>query len=243
MPPGDDEVILHVEDLDARVGRAAQDLALLSGEEQARAARFKVEDPRRRFVAARAFLRETVGRAVGLDPARVELGTAARGKPFLANAPAGTEVSFNLSHSRGLAVLAMTRTRVVGVDLEHLRHDVDVDGLSRRFFAPREREAILALPERERGAAFFACWTRKEAYLKALGDGLGIPLDRFEVSCVPGAPPALLVDHAEPGAAGAWEMRSFNLVPGTAAALVVARRPGNAPLEVTVSYWSQPSRP
>ncbi|MFY9562549.1 MAG: 4'-phosphopantetheinyl transferase superfamily protein [Terriglobales bacterium] len=139
--------------------------------------------------------------------------------------------SFNLSHTRGLAMLAIARNRV-GIDAEAVCSDIDIEDLSRRFFAPAETEEILGLSSDARIAAFFACWTRKEAIIKALGAGLSMPLDSFQVTVRADQPARLvsaswgdpnhwsLIDIGEPGIAATLAvegstplLRRFNFVP------------------------------
>ncbi len=140
-------------------------------------------------------------------------------KPVLAPDGSDAPVQFNVSHSAELALIVVARC-AVGVDIERIRHDIEVDGIARRF-APREVSALQALNVEARLAAFFACWTRKEAYLKAQGTGLSRRLDEFEVSLAPGVPAALLADHADSENPGRWCLLDLRPAPGFAAALAV----------------------
>jgi 4'-phosphopantetheinyl transferase len=156
--------------------------AMLSGDEHARAGRFRHPADRRRFVVRRARLRQLLGAVVDRPPEEVMLATDARGKPHLAEEPA---VQFSCSHSGELAALAVA-TRPVGIDVERFAEDTDIAGVAASFTA-RERAAIGAARER-----FFACWTCKEAYAKATGYGLATPLDAYDVSgALDGAPSAV----------------------------------------------------
>ena len=164
--------------------RAARLRGLLARDEIERARRFRTADLRRRFAVARGCLRAILGQYLDRDPARLEFRIGAHGKPFLGTAADGLE--FNVSQSGEIALYALTRGRQVGVDVE--RHDsrrVD-DDIIRRFFAAGEMRALGALPPAERERAFFDCWTRKEAFVKAVGEGLSFPLDAFEVSVAAG---------------------------------------------------------
>jgi phosphopantetheine--protein transferase-like protein len=193
---------------------------LLSPQEQERADRFHFHKDRRHFTVARGLLRTLVARHLGCRPEEVQFRYNAHGKPLLAEAgPA--DLRFNVSHSHGLALFALTRGRDVGVDVERARPDFAGEDLARRFFAPAEVAVLLALPAEQRREAFFACWTRKEAYIKAVGKGLALPLDRFEVSLRPGEPAALLAVHDDPREVARWSMRHLDPGPGYAGALAV----------------------
>jgi 4'-phosphopantetheinyl transferase len=150
--------------------------AVLSATERARAECFRFEHLRRRFVIAHGFLREVLGRYLGVEASAIEFRTSEFGKPFVA----GTEIQFNLSHSGDLAVCAVTRGRRIGVDVECIRPVEEMDGIVERFFTGGEGERIRDAPDRER--AFFECWTRKEAYIKGVGEGFSIPLTSFDTS-------------------------------------------------------------
>ena len=195
---------------------------LVSDDERARARRFRFERDRDRFVARRALLRAVLGRACSRDPRRLRFAYGPHGKPRLD----GAETAFSASHSHGLAAFAVARGAEVGIDVERMRDDVDVDGLARRFFAPAEAAALAALAEPERRRAFFAYWTAKEAFVKAIGRGLSYPLDAFVVSL--GDRPAVAVegDSAE---SARWVLHPFDAGPDHAGALVVAGGASVAP--------------
>lgn len=171
----------------AALDLAAEELArleqTLAADERQRAGRFVFERDRSRFVAARGLLRQILAAYAGTSPEALRFRYSAKGKPALEGAEAGLE--FNLAHSHGLALYAIAWRRPVGVDLERIREDVDIEGIAGRFFSPEEAAALRAMPEAERVQAFFRCWTRKEALLKAWGEGLPFGLDRFTVSLAP----------------------------------------------------------
>ena len=200
----------------------------LSPDERDRAARFHFERDRVRFTVARGVLRALLGRYLDLPAPALAFDYGAHGKPALAAAMGaramagspGAEVRFNLSHSAGVALCAVTRGRDVGVDVEGLRADFATDEIAERFFSPAERVALRALPAAARCAAFFACWTRKEAYIKARGLGLAIPLDAFDVSLAPHEPAALLATRDEPGETVRWSLQALTPGVGFAGALV-----------------------
>lgn len=169
--------------------REEQLRSYLTKEELERAGRFVTQALRTRFVAARGQLREILAAHTGVTPAAVSFTYNAYGKPSLAGDGA---VRFNLAHSGELALLAVTLGQEVGVDVEDMRKTVDFPLIARRFFAPGEVTALFALPETDRRQGFYNCWTRKEAYIKARGMGLSIPLDEFEVNLSPAEPARLL---------------------------------------------------
>ena len=181
-------------------------------DERARAARFHFERDRRHWTAARGAVRAVLAGYVGVPAASLTFRVGPHGKPALDGAAARAGLAFNVSHSGGLALCAVTRARAVGVDVEAVRPEFATDKVARRFFAPGEVAALEALPPDERVEAFFACWTRKEAYIKARGSGIALGLDRFEVALAPGRPAALLATRDEPAAAARWQL--FALAPG-----------------------------
>jgi 4'-phosphopantetheinyl transferase len=170
---------------------------------------------------ARATLRLLLGRYLDSDPARLRFCYGAHDKPALAPESGGDSPRFNVSHSHGLALIALTRSREIGVDLEQIRPEIALENIARRFFSQAEVATLFALPPRERGEAFFACWTRKEAYIKAKGGGLTIPLDQFDVSLGRGKPAAILSTRWDPTEACRWSLRDLYPGPGYAAAVAV----------------------
>jgi 4'-phosphopantetheinyl transferase len=192
-------------------------LEVLDDEERARAARFVFDRHRSRFIAAHACLRLLLGQYIGQAPGGLRFAVGARGKPRLLDG--GTDVRFNLSHSGDLALIAVSVGIEVGVDIEQGRPDALLD-LARRFFAPGEVAALEALPMAEQAGAFVRGWTRKEAFIKALGDGLSFPLDQFEVSLAPDAAGQLLLGcGSDLDATARWRLVSLAAPPGYAAAL------------------------
>lgn len=163
----------------------------LSRDEQERAARFHFAADRRRFEAGRGLLRRTLGHYLGAIPAGLRFTYGPYGKPALQGEHAAAQLEFNLSHSGGWALLGLTRGAAIGVDLERERHLSDHANIAHSNFAPAEQADLLALPPAARLSAFFATWTRKEAYVKAVGNGLAVRLDEFEVSVDPSQPAAL----------------------------------------------------
>lgn len=178
---------------------------LLSLDEQERAQRFHFERHRQAFVVARGALRTILSRYVGVPASTLSFAYGRQGKPRLAMAGS---LQFNLSHSGEIALLGVTHLQTVGIDVEQIRELPDMLGVAEHFFARAEYEQLLQLPTNRHPQAFFECWTRKEAYLKAIGEGLTRPLDQFRVSFGDGQPPRLLSVVGYPDEAGQWSLKS-----------------------------------
>lgn len=204
--------------LDVSAETLSRLVALLSEGEFARAARFVHERDRLRFVVGRGRLREILGRYLAVPPARVVFEYNAFGKPRLAG-DGEPALHFNLSHSRGLALLAVSDRCQLGVDVEHLAPFKD--DLARYFFSPVERRALRAVAAGDALAAFYRCWTRKEAFVKAHGAGLSLPLAAFDVSVGVEGEPQLLRLEGMPGAGAQWRLRDVAVPAGFVAALAV----------------------
>ena len=207
--------------LDRTPERLARMRTVLDADEAARAARFLMEVHRNRFVAARAMLRDLLAGYLAHPPAEIRFAYNEWGKPALASDFAAADVRFNLSHSQDLAVYAFALGREVGVDLELIRGDLARERLAENFFSPAEVAALRALPPGEQERGFFNCWTRKEAYVKARGQGLSIELKSFDVSLAPGAEARFLRGAECRG----WSLKSLDAGAGWAAALVTEGTP------------------
>jgi 4'-phosphopantetheinyl transferase len=226
----EDEVQLWRVDLEAVGGAESRWQKLLSSDESERAARFHFPRDRQRFVASRALLRTILagylaGHLTGYlagDPGSLSFSYSDKEKPSLAPAHAGSSIAFNLSHSGEVALLAFTRGREIGVDIEQARANFDIEGIARRFFSPAEQKQLAALPVEKRADGFFRCWTRKEAYIKATGDGLSLPLTQFDVALEPGESNALLATRPDSSEAERWRLREVPGGPGYIAALCVS---------------------
>jgi 4'-phosphopantetheinyl transferase len=217
-------------DLAGLVAQAERLAETLAPDELARAARFRFARDRLRFIAGRAALRAILARYLGVAPREVAFVYGAHGKPALTPGPplpsqrgrgpgGEAQIQFNVAHSAELALVAVARGRAVGVDVEMLRPLPELAPMIDKVCTPRERVALRALPDAERPAAFFNLWTRKEAVLKARGDGLGMALDRVEVAL--GEPARLLRLDGDPQAAQRWSLRALAPAPGYVAALAV----------------------
>jgi 4'-phosphopantetheinyl transferase len=193
----------------------------LSADEQRRAERFYFERHRRHFIVARGVLRVILGHYLGLEPHQVRFTYGAQGKPALVVCEGQSSLDLNLSHSQELALYAVTRRRQVGVDVECIRPIPDAEQIAARTFSAQEYRVWRTLPEATKQEAFFNCWTRKEAYVKAIGDGLRRPLDQFDVSLAPGEPAELLNIAGHPEEAAQWSIQELRSAPGYAAALAV----------------------
>jgi 4'-phosphopantetheinyl transferase len=156
--------------------------ALISPDERERAARFKFERDRRRYLVAHCALRQILSRYLAITPAGLSFDIGANGKPRLSHALAPSGIEFNLSHSNETALLAVCHGREVGVDIEYVKEDFEFQEVAERFFTAREVKAMRGLPPSLQRQAFFKCWTSKEAFLKAKGTGLSGALDEVEIS-------------------------------------------------------------
>jgi 4'-phosphopantetheinyl transferase len=194
---------------------------VLSGDERARAGRIAPDRARDRFVGGRRILRSILGSYLGVPAAAVELAYGPHGKPELAPGPSAGSLAFSLTHSRDLALVALTRAGAIGGDVEYLRPLVDADGLAARVFSPAERAEWRALPPEQRLEGFFRGWTAKEAWLKAKSTGLTWPPDWFSVSLAPRAPLRLVEVAGDPGAPRQWTLASFEPAPGYLGAFAV----------------------
>lgn len=194
---------------------------MLSAGERERAARFHAEPHRQRFIAAHGLMRQVLSSLLGMAPVDLQFAQGEHGKPRLAGAAADSGLAFNLSHSGSWALLGWSWQADIGVDIELWRKVSDEAALVRRFFSKVENEVYEALPDTVRQCGFFECWTRKEAYIKAVGRGLGLPLDSFDVSFGDGLPARLLRPSAVANDARAWSLAALDMPPGASAAVVL----------------------
>jgi 4'-phosphopantetheinyl transferase len=215
-PEGAPDVLVRRARIDPEGEPADAAAALLSPDEAARAARFRFAKDRDAFVRSRAFLRRVLGEALGREPRALAFTTGAWGKPSLVD---GRGLEFSLSHSGALALCALAWRRPVGVDVEEHRAGVEALEIAELFFTDTELATLRALEGAERARAFFLCWTRKEAYVKARGEGLSIPLSRFDVTCAPGEPAHLSGRGDSALEVARWALADLDVGPGYSAAV------------------------
>jgi 4'-phosphopantetheinyl transferase len=217
---------------DVHVWRASLDQApttverfrrLLSDDEHVRANRFHFEIDRQHFIVARGYLRMLISRYQQIPPTEIQFSYSAYGKPQLVDSPARIQpFHFNLAHSGSVAVYAFTQVGQVGVDVELIRPDFTGDEIAERFFSAAECAGLKRLPEEIRHQAFFNCWTRKEALIKAIGSGLSLPLHEFDVTLSPGEPAELLQTRWDESEAARWSLKAIEVGADYAAAVAVA---------------------
>jgi 4'-phosphopantetheinyl transferase len=220
MLAGDDVHVWRAS-LDQTPSRIESFLQNLAADERARAGRFHFERDRDHFIVARGVLREILGCYLNREPQRLSFCYNPYGKPALAGETDTGAIRFNVSHSHGLALFAVARGPEVGIDVERVRRNLAVADIAERFFSRREAAMLRHIPAEEQHQAFFRLWTRKEAYLKARGEGLSLLSDQLDVSPAPGEAEAV-------GSAGRdlsrWSLQDLVPAPGYAAALAVAGR-------------------
>ena len=208
----------------------------LSADEWTRANRFRFDRHRRQYVVGRGALRALLATYLGTHPELVTFSYGPRGKPYLAAPSAAGGLQFNLSNSDERALVGFVRGIEIGVDIEYMKPMPDLEQIAERFFSLSEREALRSLPPEVKPEGFFNCWTRKEAYLKAVGEGLAAPLDSFDVTLAPGEPPRMLTLEGDAARAARWSFRHFRPAEQYIGALAIE---GEAPggREWTVSTW------
>ena len=198
--------------------------SILSLNERHRAERFRFGNLRRSYILSRGGLRILLAHYLGCAPTGIEFSGGPKGKPALRDS---SSIRFNTSHSGEMALYALTVSCELGVDVEQLRTLDDPESIAMRFFSPGEASELLSLNPEDRGTAFFRCWTRKEAYVKAIGDGLTIPLNCFQVTLLPGDPARFIQLAGDTGIARDWTLDHLDLEPGYVGALAYrdCRRP------------------
>jgi 4'-phosphopantetheinyl transferase len=226
-PPPKDQIVA---DNEVHVWRAQLELPSsqvqrlrdhLTEDELERANRFSFEVDRQRFIAARGILRSILGRYITIYPGHLRFSYNQYGKPFLAPQFSSYLLNFNLCHSGSMALYAITRNMEIGVDVERVRSDFEYEEIAKRFFSVNEAAILRTIPTETRLEAFYTCWTRKEAYIKAHGKGLSLPLDSFDVSCAPWEPPMLLIAKDDPQERSLWTLLDLKPGPGYVGALAV----------------------
>lgn len=208
--------------------QTGQFLDCLSKQEKQRAEQFSFPDKRIQFVTTRARLRQCLALATGIPVTEIQIETGASGKPLLSGA---TDIQFNVSHTHGLALIAVTRGQSLGIDVERLRDSTDHVRLAENYFSAAERTAIISLPKASLVAPFFACWTRKEAVVKAIGTGIAHGLDSFDVSTDPEISQCQTRLHSEDGSVHTWCIDTVPCGEGFAGAVAYQKGPAK------IRYW------
>ena len=194
---------------------------ILAPDELVRATRFHFTKDRNHYIVARGILRTLLGGYTKSDPGSLEFSYNAYGKPALKRATHGSDVRFNLAHSRALALYAFALGREVGIDVEYMKPHIEVLSVAQHSFSRDEQAALVALSPEERLQGFYNCWTRKEAYIKARGMGVSLGLERFDVSLKPGEPAALLHSKEDTQEPSRWALIELAPAEGYAGALAV----------------------
>ena len=218
---GSDEVHVWRASLNCTEAKVQVLKQTLVAEELRRTGRYHFQKDREHFIVARGLLRTILGRYLDMEPGQLRFCYGPHGKPALARDPGEDGLRFNLSHSHGLALFAVSRGRELGVDLEYIEAHLADDQIAERFFSPREVALLRDLPKDVQREAFFIFWTRKEAFIKATGKSLSLPLNQFEVSLVPGKPIVLLSTNGDHQKASRWSLQPLAARSGYAAALCV----------------------
>lgn len=207
----------------------------LSPDELERAERFHFDRDRNLFIASRGMLREVLGSYWQTSPAQLAFTYNPQGKPSL-NSFVPFPLHFNVTHSAGLILIAVTRVCPIGIDVEPARAMNDSEKIAREFFSAREVSELNSLPEEQRAAAFFNLWTRKEACLKATGDGLSERISEMEISFLPGQPAQVRAISGNAQAAAKWTLEELTPAAGFAAAIAAPAR------DLKLSCWRWPVR-
>jgi len=215
-----DEVHVWLARLDQPLEMVTRSRSILSSDEKSRADRFHFEKDRTAYTVARAALKLLLAKYLDMPATNICFEYTAHGKPFLASAANSPGITFNISHSGGLALLAFAIGRQVGVDVERIRPDFGTLEIAERFFSRSEVESLLAQPVDQQSVCFFNCWTRKEAYIKAIGEGLSCPLDRFDVTLAVDEPARLIETRVASQNAADWLMHNLEVGPEYRAAVI-----------------------
>lgn len=231
---GYDEVDLWLASLDCPRALSRAMTTALSADEAER--RFDFDSDRAQFTIARAILRDLLSRYLGCTAAKIVFAYGSSGKPRLGGINSTAGLQFNLSHSADTALYAIARGRELGVDIESICPEMPWGRLAKSFFCPSEVAKLHEWPAHRRAIGFFTCWTRKEAYIKARGDGLLIPLDAFEVSAAPSEEPALLA-AADPNELKRWSFWEVPLDESFVGTLVVYGHPSR--VRLMTWHWTQ----
>lgn len=204
---GEDEAHIWRADLEFNARFQSSFFKILSPDEKSRADKFRFAKDSRNFIIARGILRSLIGKYLEIDPAKIFFHYTEFGKPAIAG---NHSLQFNISHAQNIALFAFIRKFNIGVDVEFVNPQIEVKDIATNFFSANEISKLLALPGNQHTLGFFNCWTRKEAFIKAVGEGLSFPLDQFEVSLEPDKPAKLLATNWEPEAVSKWSIYSIS---------------------------------
>ncbi len=216
-----------------RVGALIRTLAT---DERTRAERFRFDRDRTRYIVARGLLRAIIGRYRDEEPGAIAFQYNAFGKPSLPDEPGKDRIRFNVSHADDIALYAVTRNREVGVDIEGVRADMASERIAERFFSLQEIVALRGLDPALQHEAFFACWTRKEAYIKARGESITVGLDQFDVSLAPDEPAAILMSREDGDTLHDWSLHHLLPDPGYVGAVAMQ----GGPCRLMCWQWQEP---
>lgn len=204
--------------------------SMLSADESHRAARFHFEKDRLRFTVSHGVLRDVLSRYLDCDPKQIDFKVGEYGKPAITS---DINLDFNLSHSGDYALIAVAREHKIGIDVERFRQDMEINKIARRYFSEKENAELMGLHPEQQLIGFFNCWARKEAYIKAHGLGLSLPLDSFDVSLAPNEPAILRATRPDSKEASHWTLLSLDVNPHYAGALAVDGK------ELNFRFWDR----
>ena len=216
-----DEIHVWCASLDQPVSRFQMLSQTLSLDEHLRAERFHFEKDRKHFIVSRGILRTIFGCYLNIEPNQLQFCYGKNGKPALVDTFGNGIIHFNLSCSDGLGLYAFTQDHEIGVDIERIRDIPEMDQIAKQFFSINENDVFVSLPENRKKETFFKFWTCKEAFIKATGDGLSRPLDKFDVSLVQGEPAKLLRIEGDSKEVPYWSIQELKPAFGFAAALAI----------------------
>lgn len=228
LPPSDltlkaDEIHIWIGELDQPVSEFHRFFQSISNDERVRAGRFHFQEKANRFIIRHGMLRMILGRYMGVKASELRFHHGRHGKPVLSEAFGQENIHFNLSHSEGVALFAFARDHEVGVDIEHIRDIPEMEQIIKRFFSAREQVFYRALPQDKRRDAFFHYWTSKEAFIKALGEGLSRSLEKIDVALVPGEENVLPMRTGKPCEESGWLIHPMRPAQEYAGALAIQR--------------------
>lgn len=208
-----DEVHIWIINLDLSGYQVDYHLQVLSPEERKRAGRFHFDRHRRRYIVSQGVIRRILSCYLDVDPGELVYELGGHGKPSLGGRHKEAGLHFNLAHSHEIALFGLVREVEIGIDVELVREVDDLDGIASRFFSASEQADYFSLPKDQRAQGFYNCWTRKEAFIKAIGDGLYYPLEKFDVTLIPGERAQLLRIEDDLQEASHWTLEAFDPAP------------------------------